>query len=145
MLSDTDTDDHYNPSLRLLEIEKSEPNWGFRLTRSRWDPYPWVSAVDDDSAAETAGVQPGDCLLEVNGIDVVGKRISEVAEMVRSRTGLVSLLLWNAGVDPLCNQEVRKLKEDVHPLSLDIFCVLNVFSLNNYVTNTKIIAFKLKL
>lgn len=111
MLYDTDTDDHYNnSSLRRLEIEKSEPNWGFQLTRSRWDPYPWVAAVDAGSAAETAGVQTGDCLLQVNGEDVVGKRVSEVAEMVRSRSGLVSLLLWNAGADPQCNQEVRKFK-----------------------------------
>lgn len=109
MLSDADTvDDHFSPSLRLLEIEKSEPNWGFRLTRSRWDPYPWIAAVDAGSAAEAAGMLPGDCLLEVNGADVVGKRVSEVADMVRSRSGLAKLLLWNAGADPQCSQEVCK-------------------------------------
>lgn len=106
MLSDVDGDDHYSPSLRVLEIAKAEPNWGFRLTRSRWDPYPWVAAVDGGSAAEAAGVLPGDCLLEVNGTDVVGRRISEVAEIVRSRAESVALLLWNAGTDLHCSQEV---------------------------------------
>lgn len=133
MLSDTDIDDHYNPSLRLLEIEKSEPNWGFRLTRSRWDPYPWVSAVDAGSAAETAGVQTGDCLLEVNGADVVGRRVSEVAEMVRSRFGLVSLLLWNAGVDPQCNHEVRKLCFIGElPNRCVLVCYLNVLTVDRF-------------
>lgn len=35
--------DHYNPSVRLLKIDKSTNGaCGFHLTRSKWDPYPWV-------------------------------------------------------------------------------------------------------
>lgn len=36
--------DHYNPSVRELNIPKL-PNGacGFDLSRSKWDPYPWVS------------------------------------------------------------------------------------------------------
>ena len=36
--------DHYNPSVRLLQIKKTEHDGscGFHLSRSRWDPYPWV-------------------------------------------------------------------------------------------------------
>lgn len=36
-------DDHYNPSVRMLHIPKLENgSCGFHLSRSKWDPYPWV-------------------------------------------------------------------------------------------------------
>lgn len=36
--------DHYNPSVRELNILKSmNGSVGFALSRSKWDPYPWVS------------------------------------------------------------------------------------------------------
>lgn len=36
-------DDHYNPSVRVLSIPKLENgSCGFHLSRSKWDPYPWV-------------------------------------------------------------------------------------------------------
>ncbi|XP_023309876.1 uncharacterized protein LOC108916208 [Anoplophora glabripennis] len=105
MLPDSDVEDHYNPSVRLVEIERNGSTCGFHLTRGKWDPYPWVSGVDDGSVAAAAGMKPGDCLLEVNGEDIIGHRISEVAEIVRSKPDQVSLLLWNAGIDPQCTPE----------------------------------------
>lgn len=37
-------DDHYNPSVRILHIPKqTNGSCGFHLSRSKWDPYPWVS------------------------------------------------------------------------------------------------------
>ncbi|XP_044256882.1 uncharacterized protein LOC123006454 [Tribolium madens] len=105
MLSDTDVEDHYSPSVRLINIERNGSNCGFHLTRSKWDPYPWVNSVVNGTAADSAGIKPGDCLLEVNGEDVLGQRISEVAEIVKSKPNQVSLLLWNAGVDPQCTPE----------------------------------------
>lgn len=36
--------DHYNPSVRELNIPKlPSGSCGFHLSRSKWDPYPWVS------------------------------------------------------------------------------------------------------
>lgn len=107
MLSDASADpDHYNPSIRTLEIDKqASGNCGFDLTRSKWDPYPWVSSVELGSAAHTAGLKNGDCVLEVNGEDIVGQRISDVANLVKKNSH-VSLLLWNVGTDPLCSPEV---------------------------------------
>lgn len=35
--------DHYNPSVREINIPKlSNGSCGFHLSRSKWDPYPWV-------------------------------------------------------------------------------------------------------
>jgi hypothetical protein len=45
-------------------------------------------------------------VLEVNGEDVLGQRIGEVASRVRARADRVTLLLWNAGSDPHCSPEV---------------------------------------
>lgn len=38
--------DHYNPSVREVNIPKL-PNGacGFDLSRSKWDPYPWVGSM----------------------------------------------------------------------------------------------------
>ncbi|RZC41202.1 uncharacterized protein BDFB_000895 [Asbolus verrucosus] len=105
MLSDTDVENHYNPDIRLIDIKRNGSNCGFQLTRGKWDPYPWVSSVDSGTAADSAGLRPGDCLLEVNGEDIIGRRITEVAEIVKSKPNQVSLLLWNAGVDPQCTPE----------------------------------------
>lgn len=42
----TSSPDHYNPSVREINIPKL-PNGscGFHLSRSKWDPYPWVLVV----------------------------------------------------------------------------------------------------
>lgn len=111
MLTDTSGDlEHYNPTVRTLEIEKQPSgNCGFDLTRSKWDPYPWVSSVECESAAHRAGLKAGDCVLEVNGEDVIGQKISDIARLVKENSH-VSLLLWNVGTDPLCSPEVRNKK-----------------------------------
>ena len=38
-----DDDDHNDSTVRFIKIDKS-PNGacGFHLTRTKWDPYPWV-------------------------------------------------------------------------------------------------------
>ncbi|XP_021926709.1 uncharacterized protein LOC110833173 isoform X2 [Zootermopsis nevadensis] len=106
MTSEAECDQHCSPSVRLCDIERpATGSCGFHLTRSKWDPYPWVSGVESGSAAETAGLQAGDCVLEVNGEDVLGLRIGDVASKVRAREDRVTLLLWNAGSDPSCSPE----------------------------------------
>ncbi|ETN64835.1 hypothetical protein AND_003412 [Anopheles darlingi] len=100
------TEDHYDPSVRILHIPKqTDGSCGFHLTRSKWDPYPWVSGVDADSPAEVTGLKVGDCVLEVNNEDVLGMRIAEVASLVRTKADIVTLLLWSTGMEPACNPE----------------------------------------
>lgn len=174
--------DHSAPAVRLCEIIRpaSGGSCGFHLSRTKWDPYPWVGVVEDGSAAQRAGLQVrkkglssilvhgrytrpfdecaratrahlilvamesegvspiqlrgryaffmagrmqilpccthtslcpavwqvGDCVLEVNGEDVVGQKISEIADRVRSRPDAASLLVWNCGSDGDCDPEV---------------------------------------
>ncbi|XP_022187781.1 uncharacterized protein LOC111046522 [Nilaparvata lugens] len=93
-------DEDCPPSLRICTVARPQDgSCGFHLSRTTWDPYPWISEVETGSAAESAGLQVGDCVLEVNGEDVLGLRIGEVALKVYSRDRFVKLLLWNAGSD----------------------------------------------
>lgn len=107
MFSDSD-ESSFNPSVRLIEFSKNGTNCGFSLTRGKWDPYPWVSCVDQKSISSAAGLKIGDCLLEVNGVDIIGRKICDIAKLVKSQPEKISLLVWNAGVDPHCSSEVCK-------------------------------------
>lgn len=103
---------HHSPStVQTLSLNKSNfedsSSYGFHLTRTKWDPYPWVSKVDEGSPAETAGVRGGQCLLEVNGEDLLGKCVSEVADRVRTNSSQVTLTVWQIGINASCSPEVR--------------------------------------
>lgn len=116
----------------------SDGSCGFHLTRSKWDPYPWVhifisflfiyllipisywcrlilflvcqvSGVDEGSPAASAGLRAGDCLLETNGLDIVGLRVAEVATRVLASTEQISLLVWRPGTDPGCSTDVSTI------------------------------------
>ncbi|XP_055617681.1 uncharacterized protein LOC129763008 isoform X1 [Toxorhynchites rutilus septentrionalis] len=90
---------------------------GLHLSRTPWDPYPWVSGVLPSSCAEQAGIRVGDCVLEANGEDLLGLKIVDIAKRVRngrharsSKPG-VNLLLWNSGFE----------KNNLNPQSLSRF------------------------
>lgn len=39
----SENSDHYNPTVREVNIPKlANGSCGFDLSRSKWDPYPWV-------------------------------------------------------------------------------------------------------
>uniref|UniRef100_A0A182HTF2 RING-type domain-containing protein n=1 Tax=Anopheles arabiensis TaxID=7173 RepID=A0A182HTF2_ANOAR len=90
---------------------------GLHLSRTPWDPYPWVSGVVDGSGADLAGVRTGDCVLEANGEDLLGLKVIDIARRVRSRRSSrsapagVGLLLWNSGFE----------KNNLNPQSLSRF------------------------
>lgn len=60
--------DHYAPSVRVVYVNKhgdGNNGFGFHLSRSKWDPYPYVSSVDTESSANAASLREGDVVLEV--------------------------------------------------------------------------------
>ncbi|XP_066581970.1 uncharacterized protein [Prorops nasuta] len=77
---------------------------GFHLSKSKWDPYPWVGFVESGSIADIAGLKSGDCLLSIDGNDLLGLKIKDVASIIRSKEGSVSLNVWR-NVDKLENEE----------------------------------------
>ncbi|KAF7991423.1 hypothetical protein HCN44_002985 [Aphidius gifuensis] len=79
--------------LRLDDDEKK--SCGFHVTRSKWDPYPWVGYVEPASVADFSGLRSGDCLLEIDGIDVVGLRVKEIASLIKKEPGtIINLQVW---------------------------------------------------
>ncbi|TMW52254.1 hypothetical protein DOY81_002657 [Sarcophaga bullata] len=125
-----DDDDHYDSTVRFIKIDKS-PNGacGFHLTRTKWDPYPWVSAVDDYTPAAKTDLKAGDCILEVNGCDVLGLRITEIAKLVKSSQHQVTLLLWSTNCNTKCNEEslcAAPMPRTLQRLSLVVQSVLSL-------------------
>lgn len=103
--------EHSQPSMRICKVDKSESgSCGFHLTRTKWDPYPWIAGVDDGSPAQAAGLRVGDCVLEVNGDDVLGQRVGQIAAKVVAAHECIAMLLWNAGSDANCDTEVSAIR-----------------------------------
>lgn len=110
--------DHSKPSVRICRVDRRRAGsesgtnsaaagtCGFHLTRTKWDPYPWIAGVDDDSPAQQAGLKVGDCVLEVNGEDLLGLRVGEIASKVQNGYDTIAMLLWNSGSDTNCDSEV---------------------------------------
>ncbi|XP_044582336.1 uncharacterized protein LOC123263542 [Cotesia glomerata] len=68
---------------------------GFHLTRSPWDPYPWISYVEPGSIADKSGLRAGDCLLDINNADIVGLRVKEIASLIKREPGeTINLQVW---------------------------------------------------
>ena len=105
---------HNRNMLKLCKINAC-PNGtlGLHLSRAPWDPYPWVSGVTDASSAYLAGVRVGDTLLEYNGMDVLGWKISELANKIHSQwdcgAKLVNFLIWRNKCE---NQQQSNVSED---------------------------------
>ncbi|XP_012278387.1 uncharacterized protein LOC105698586 [Orussus abietinus] len=85
---------------------RSKKCCGFHLSRSKWDPYPWIGSVERGSIAEKADLKSGDCLLSINGTDVVGLRVKEIASLIRTyENDELSLRVFRS------NQETSKHSE----------------------------------
>ncbi|XP_020817555.1 uncharacterized protein LOC110191141 isoform X2 [Drosophila serrata] len=94
---------------------------GLNLSRAPWDPYPWVSGVQAKSNAELGGVRLGDTLLELNGADVLGLRISELAgwlqEHWQSGAEHVTLMMWRQQASISPNEDPAEAAHAVHGIN----------------------------
>uniref|UniRef100_H3D1Z9 Na(+)/H(+) exchange regulatory cofactor NHE-RF n=1 Tax=Tetraodon nigroviridis TaxID=99883 RepID=H3D1Z9_TETNG len=81
---------------RLCVIQRGSNGYGFNLHSERARPGQYIRAVDEDSPAESAGLQPKDRIVEVNGIPVEGKTHSEVVAAIKVGGNVTRLLV----VDP---------------------------------------------
>ncbi|CAH1797029.1 unnamed protein product [Owenia fusiformis] len=88
-------DDSQGP--RLVTISKTETGFGFNvrgqvseggtlksINGELYAPLQHVSAVLEGGAAELAGIQKGDRILEVNGVNVEGSTHKQVVDCIRS-------------------------------------------------------------
>nr|XP_057906053.1 Na(+)/H(+) exchange regulatory cofactor NHE-RF1 [Doryrhamphus excisus] len=81
---------------RLCVIQREANGYGFNLHSERARPGQYIRAVDEDSPAERAGLQPKDRIVQVNGVSVEGKTHSEVVATIKAGGDETRLLV----VDP---------------------------------------------
>ena len=81
-----------------------------------------VISTVDETPAKKSGILAGDVLLKVNDIDVQGKSISEIAQLVRGREGVPVTLELSRGGEKLTKVLIRKeikIKNIEHRLLVD--------------------------
>ncbi|XP_061576648.1 Na(+)/H(+) exchange regulatory cofactor NHE-RF2 [Cololabis saira] len=103
--TDTEVESSPEPAVELLPrlcfLVKGECGYGFNLHSDKKRRGQFVRAVDPDSAAERAGVQPGDRLVEINGVTTEGLKHSEVVALIRAGGEEVRLLVVDQATDEL--------------------------------------------
>lgn len=81
---------------RLCHMKKGATGYGFNLHSDKAKPGQYIRAVDEDSPAEKAGLQPQDKVVQVNGVSVHGMQHSDVVGAIKSGGDELRLLV----VDP---------------------------------------------
>uniref|UniRef100_A0A3P9M6F4 Na(+)/H(+) exchange regulatory cofactor NHE-RF1 n=1 Tax=Oryzias latipes TaxID=8090 RepID=A0A3P9M6F4_ORYLA len=99
------------PRPRLCVIQRGPNGYGFNLHSERARPGQYIRAVDEDSPAERAGLQPQDRIVQVNGVSVEGKAHSDVVAAIKAGGREARLLV----VDPDADAFFKKCK--VRPTS----------------------------
>lgn len=87
------------PRPRLCHLQKGPGGYGFNLHSDKSRPGQFIRAVDDDSAAQRAGLRPNDKIVQVNGLSVLGKQHSEVVGAIKASGDEVQLLVVDSEVD----------------------------------------------
>lgn len=62
-----DLDHDKSSNLKLISVENGANGLGIKLSKSSWDPYPFVSYVDN-TREQLHELQIGDCLLKVQEV-----------------------------------------------------------------------------
>ncbi|XP_077412830.1 Na(+)/H(+) exchange regulatory cofactor NHE-RF1 isoform X2 [Vanacampus margaritifer] len=96
-----DSDKVVSPGLRprLCVIRREANGYGFNLHSERARPGQYIRAVDEDSPAERAGLQPKDRIVQVNGVSVEGKTHSEVVGTIKAGGDEARLLVVDPDTD----------------------------------------------
>ncbi|XP_019723861.1 Na(+)/H(+) exchange regulatory cofactor NHE-RF1 [Hippocampus comes] len=95
------SDKEVSPELRprLCVIRREANGYGFNLHSERARPGQYIRAVDEDSPAERAGLQPKDRIVQVNGVSVEGKTHSEVVATIKAGGDEARLLVVDPDTD----------------------------------------------
>ncbi|XP_038675563.1 Na(+)/H(+) exchange regulatory cofactor NHE-RF2 [Scyliorhinus canicula] len=90
---------------RLCCMKKCQNGYGFNLHSEKAKPGQYIRSVDPDSCAAKAGLRAQDRVVEVNGVNIEGKKHSEVVAWIKASEEEARLLV----VDPETDQYFKKL------------------------------------
>uniref|UniRef100_A0A4W3IMM9 PDZ domain-containing protein n=1 Tax=Callorhinchus milii TaxID=7868 RepID=A0A4W3IMM9_CALMI len=90
---------------RLCCMMKGPNGYGFNLHSDKAKPGQYVRSVDLDSQAAKAGLRAQDRVVEVNGLNIEGKKHSEVVAIIKVSEEEARLLV----VDPETDDYFKKL------------------------------------
>ncbi|XP_067859568.1 Na(+)/H(+) exchange regulatory cofactor NHE-RF2 [Heptranchias perlo] len=90
---------------RLCCMKKSQNGYGFNLHSEKAKPGQYIRSVDPDSRAAKAGLRAQDRVVEVNGVNIEGKKHSEVVAHIKASEEEARLLV----VDPETDLHFKKL------------------------------------
>ncbi|KAF4517000.1 hypothetical protein B566_EDAN009673 [Ephemera danica] len=88
----------------VLTLPTPDSPCGFHLSRTHWDPFPWVGKVEPESAADKSGLKSGDCLLRVNDHSLLGAPVATAARLVKGPQA-IRLFVWSAGSSEKCKPD----------------------------------------
>eukprot|EP00795_Rhopilema_esculentum_P009303 gene9303-17001_t len=70
------------PPCRIVHLQRESGNAPFGFTISGYNPV-FLRSVDEGGSAEAAGLKPGDCIIEINGINVRQASHDSVIEILK--------------------------------------------------------------
>ena len=99
---------------RLVVMKRAPGGYGFNLHGERnVQAGQTISAVDDGSEAQKAGLRVGDKVVEVNGINVEKLSHSEVVKKIKMNEKEVSMLVIDHITEAYLKQEGRPITADM--------------------------------
>ena len=120
---------------------------GLHLSRAPWDPYPWVSEVQKGSSAQQAGMRNGDTVLELNGCDILGQKIFEIAEQIRQHwingAAYLTVMIWRNKSNKKSSSCKKltacdEMEDELNEVSCKILCELIKFETKRFQTKTSL-------
>ena len=83
--------------IRLCHLKKwpDFQGYGFNLHAEKGKAGQYIGKVDDNSPAETANLQPGDRIVEVNGVNIGNENHKQVVTRIKEGGDETKLLVLN--------------------------------------------------
>ena len=99
---------------RLVVMKRGDGGYGFNLHGERnVQAGQTISAVDDGSEAQKAGLRVGDKVIEVNGLNVEKTSHSDVVKRIKTNPNEVSMLVVDHITQAYLKQEGRSITADM--------------------------------
>lgn len=99
---------------RLVVMKRAEGGYGFNLHGERnVQAGQSISAVDDGSEAQKAGLRVGDKVIEVNGMNIENMSHGDVVKRIKMNSNEVTLLVCDHITEAYLKQEGRPITADM--------------------------------